>query len=74
MAAYTAKCHAPGCNNLGNCARGFCGAHYNEFRKVCIENGSWGLRELPDPVIPKWEYEGDEAALIEEREREEKKQ
>ena len=72
MAAYTAKCHAPGCTNVGDCARGFCGSHYNAFRKACIENGSWALRGLPDPMIPKFEYEGDEQTLIDLLEKEDR--
>ena len=58
MAAYTAKCHAPGCAKVGDYARGFCGSCYNAFRKACIENGSWGQdATVPAPAIPKWEYE-----------------
>jgi hypothetical protein len=66
MAAYTAKCHAPGCTNVGNHARGFCIAHYREFKKACVENGSWSNKDdraemqerMQSRVIePKWEYE-----------------
>ena len=78
MPAYTAKCHAPGCITVGDCARGFCARHWKEFRAACIANGSWSrATKLPSPIIPKFEYEGDEQALIEmteQQEREEKKQ
>jgi hypothetical protein len=60
MGRYTAKCHGPNCNRVGDCARGFCGSCYNAFRAACKLNGSWGRRDaddLPPPVIPKWTYE-----------------
>jgi hypothetical protein len=69
-----APCPAPGCTRIGNFARNFCSTHYLEFRKACIENGSWRSGEpLANPiVIEHFQWEGDEdalAAMVEEQER-----
>jgi hypothetical protein len=72
MPKHTALCPAPGCTKVGDFARNFCNRHYLEFRAACIENGSWGRdAELPRPVIPKFEWLGDEQALIDRLEKEE---
>ena len=50
-------------------ARNFCAKHYQQFKKACIANGSWGRDVETDaaPVRPKFEFEGDEEALIAEQ-------
>jgi hypothetical protein len=76
FAKRTALCPAPGCDRVGDWARGFCNKHYCQLRNACIKNGSWpGSRngKLPKPQPPKFEYEGDEAALIEMTEQREQK-
>jgi hypothetical protein len=64
-------------------ARGFCSAHYNEFRDHCRRNGSWSQKEqrleeqrrfegvddsTPTVVRSKWEYKGREQELIDAQE------
>jgi hypothetical protein len=66
MSNFKEPCPAPNCSRLGDFARGFCNFHYREFKKACIANGSWSRSvEIPKPVIPKFEWLGDEKALIE---------
>ena len=77
---YPPPCAWPNCN-MPSVARGFCSRHYGEFKRHCVANGSWGnaddryeaQRRLTQPESEKWEWAGDEAALIaltEQRERE----
>lgn len=71
------KCHemcpAPGCKKVGDFARKFCSTHWHEFKKACIANGSWSRNvEVPKPELPKWVYEGDEQALIDQLEKDER--
>jgi hypothetical protein len=60
-----AACLAPGCTKPGSFARGMCIHCYLVLKKACQENGSWRNREpLAHPiVIEHWEFEGDENAL-----------
>jgi hypothetical protein len=65
MSKCKEPCPAPDCNRVGDFARGFCSRHWHEWRRACIENGSWGCdAEVPRPAIKKWEYEGQEDELI----------
>ena len=72
MSKYTAICFAPNCTRIGDFARGFCAAHFREFKAACVSNGSWDNKEDRDEmqermqqrVIQKWEYEGREDELI----------
>jgi hypothetical protein len=69
------RCPAKDCTKLGDFCRGFCSHHYLEFRKSRIALGIWGRNmPMPKPELPsRWEFEGDELALIamtEEQERE----
>jgi hypothetical protein len=69
VADHKSKCNHPDCKRIGECARGFCHAHYVEFRRDCKANGSWRpydeiLEKTETASRPKWEFEGNEAALI----------
>jgi hypothetical protein len=44
---------APGCIKVGDCARGFCGAHYNLWRKLSDDQRAALMKFDP----PHWEYE-----------------
>lgn len=79
MPKFHEKCPAPGCLKPGDFARGFCGRHWHDWRRACIENGSWGRGDnepkFPVPPLPHWEYENPQgeqelAEQIEQRERE----
>jgi hypothetical protein len=64
------RCVAPDCTRPGKFARGLCATHWKEFRRDCIANGSW-QRSTPDPkpAIPRFEYAGNEQALIDRLEK-----
>jgi len=74
-------CLTPGCPRLGTKCRGLCCRCFQSFRAQCVANGTWAdkklraaaLEKLIHPEAPKWEWEGDEGALIamqEQKERE----
>jgi hypothetical protein len=74
------NCAWPGCTKLGDYCRGFCRPCFRIFREHCIANGSWGNRDdvaeavqrYLHPELPPWEYEGNEQALIEMTEQQER--
>jgi hypothetical protein len=76
-----APCPAPQCNRLGSFAHGLCPEHWRDWRDECIRNGSWQRTSnhaslVPSPVNTQtpWEYEGDEQALIDAVEAQEREQ
>lgn len=65
---YPATCAGPNCSAPSR-VRGFCRTHYRLWKAACIANGSLIETTITSvPSRPKWEYEGDEDALIEPQE------
>jgi len=74
MAKYSAICSVEGCGKPWYC-RVFCLVHYGAWRRMPVEERAAELaKSKQGPVLTPWSYEGDEAALIEQQEREEKEQ
>jgi hypothetical protein len=67
MPKFYEPCPHPGCTKRGDFCRGFCSTHYLQFRKACMENGSWwsGTPLAHPIVIEHWEWQGDENSLAE---------